>query len=261
MCLPFEVLTYPPFLASPRRRHKLLRNTCIGFDGSSALVTGLCHIDITPHPSCFCAKARTSVFLSGGLCINTHPQFQFSLTGEENLCTPQAALEHLNFVLSPLGKTATFRSSCQRPSWAADRVPAPYHVGGIKCPYWLFFLIGPTWHRISFKTGTSCGLKYKVCFKKPLLNHHFSCGTQDIYNCVPSFFLTIPPTTLLIPPGAPFPSYTFSHCLQTKNPQTILTKLSNPSLGPCIRQNWVILAADWVEDVGGGLGGECHCVS
>lgn len=32
-----------------------------------------------------------------------------------------------------------------------------------------FFLIGPTWNRISFRSGTSCGLKYEICIAEPLL--------------------------------------------------------------------------------------------
>ena len=81
----------------------------------------------------------------------------------------------------------------------------------------IFFPIGPTWNGISFITGTSCGLKYEICFNKPLLNHHFSCGTQDLQ--LLSFFLAFPPVALLAPSGALFPSCTFSHCLQTKTPK------------------------------------------
>lgn len=32
-----------------------------------------------------------------------------------------------------------------------------YCIGGIKYPYWFFFLIGPNWNRISFINWASCG--------------------------------------------------------------------------------------------------------
>lgn len=62
----------------------------MGSDDSSVLVIGLCRIDIKLHALCFNAKAGTSVFLYGGLCVNTHPPCQFSLTLEEKMCTTEA---------------------------------------------------------------------------------------------------------------------------------------------------------------------------
>lgn len=61
------LLTYPPLLASPWRRCRLSRNTCMGSDDSPAPGDGSVPSWYSASPSlCFSAKAGTLVLLYGG---------------------------------------------------------------------------------------------------------------------------------------------------------------------------------------------------
>lgn len=87
-----------------------------------------------------------------------------------------------------------------------DIVPSRYHIDGIKCPYWFFSLIGPTWNRICFVNGTSCGLQYETCFNKPLLTGISPREASKDNSWIPSGTVTLlsPPSgPLAFPPPSP----------------------------------------------------------
>lgn len=85
-----DLHTYQFLLATPWRRCRLLRNSCMGSDDLFPLSDGgVCHTVTTPHPLCFSAKpgqGRTLILLCGGCgSILTHLPCRLSHLRGENL--------------------------------------------------------------------------------------------------------------------------------------------------------------------------------
>ena len=119
LSFPDVSLVFPTLLASPWRRHRLLRNPSVGSDESPALAMALCHVGTMPHPLCFKAKAGTLVFVSGGKTMPVSSHIRGEKVHHRSF---QVLLLHLDFVLSPLCKTGKLRSSCLRPGGAASLI-------------------------------------------------------------------------------------------------------------------------------------------